>query len=405
MSRAMNQEQATERLQEYVRRGREKSAQVVQTLQAEAEARRDVIVPRGIMRFVVRPDNVALTIRNPELPQELGFTRWSQAQMLETLGIPGKFLQGLQGDGEQGSAIATTLMNDLLYRIGQASVENRKRLLRIVEGVVKGWLSPSYAIIDQGQLLQGFAAAIATHADKGIAFTDGTATDRRYAITAIWPQVFTPWEGEALVVGVQLHSSDYGFGAVDLRQEVIRLICLNGAVGVSFFRKVHIGGSGNGRNGYSNGDSEPLFTLSERTRQLSAATVISMMTDAIAAAFSEQAVNKVVEAYRAAAARTINPDVEAKDLRDAGVLSKDEATQVSLLVNMDIEQLPDTPNRNSALRFGQLLAWLSTQGEIAADNERALVLQQVAGRYFLPASLPNVLALPEAPEAVTSEMF
>lgn len=371
----MDRQIAETKLNEYINRGKAKSQQVVADLQREADSRVDVVVPRQMMTFSVTPEKLSLAVSSPKLPQSLHFTEWSESQMLGTLKVNGGFLHGLQADGATGAAIAQGLLNDLKYRIGGEEEHNGKarRFLRVVDRQIKGWLSPTYGVFDQSEILQGFAGAIKS-VSQDIVFTDGVISDRRYGVSAVYGKVLEAWQGEYIVIGAQLQSSDYGFGAVDLVQQVIRLVCINGAIGTSFFRKVHRG-SGFG------GDSDHMFEISDRTRQLSAATTVSLLTDGVKGAFNDKAMEKALDAYRAASAKEINPVNEAKGLREKGVLSKDEQVTATTLIENDVEFLPRTENKHSALRFGQLLSWMAGSSE----GEKHINLMEAAGKYYLPA--------------------
>lgn len=366
---------AQTRLTAYVNEGRARSAQIVQNLMDEAARRRDVVVSRNVMTFAVAPKSITLQVANPQLPDPLGFTEWSAAQALETLHIPQKFIEGLQGDGPTGTAIATRTMNDLRYRIGGEEETNgrSRRLLRVVDNTVKGWLSPTYGLIDQANLLTGFTKALAHVKDQNVYLTGGEITDRRYFVSAMKAQIFQPWPGEFIVIGGDLQSSDYGFGAVDFVQKVIRLICRNGLIGVSFFRRIH--------HGSSLGDAdEAVFEISDRTRRLAAATSISRLTDGVRTAFSDFAITSVLNKYQEARVKEINPEAAAKRLREKSVIGKDDVEKIPALLQQDVEFLPDTPNKNSALRLSQLLAYMSN-GE--PNGEKKIALMEEAGKLVI----------------------
>src|SRR3972149_6241675 len=142
----ISQDIAKQKLAEHLERGRTRSAQVVANMMKETASRVDVVVPRTIMHFNVTPKIVTLKVPNDKLPDELQFTDWSRGQMLSTLGIQNRFVQGLQDDGQTGAEIATDVLNRLRYRIGGEEEANGKarRLLRVVDNQVRGWLSPTY---------------------------------------------------------------------------------------------------------------------------------------------------------------------------------------------------------------------------------------------------------------------
>jgi hypothetical protein len=150
MSTPMPADVAKDRLTRYLVEGRTKSAAIVQELAAETAARVDLVIPRQMMNFSVSPDAITLAVPDQRVPDSLGFTDWSRAQMLGTLGVQQRFIAGLQEDGDTGAAIATDLLNSLRYRIGGEEETNGKsrRLLRTVHSEVRGWLSPTYGMYD-----------------------------------------------------------------------------------------------------------------------------------------------------------------------------------------------------------------------------------------------------------------
>lgn len=367
---------AAERLGAYVKEGEDKARSVLANLAAETRARVDIVVPRDQMVFAVTPDMVTLNVeRTEKLPDPLAFTQWSRGQVLGDLGLRADFIKGLQGDGAVGAGIATDVMNRLKYRIGGEAETNGKsrRLLRVVHDDVKGWLSPTYGMFDQSEIVGGFMLAVQNAARDGIVFTDGTVTDRRYALTAIWPQLVEVWEGELVVFGGQLQSSDYGFGAVDFMQTIMRLTCRNGSIGQSFFRKIH---RGSGFEGDANGSWE----ISAKTRELGSQHTVSLLTDAVSGAFSNKAIEGAVAQYRLQAGKVVDPLKEAEILRKQGLLTKDEVASVPALIGNDVDFLPNTANKNSALRFGQLMSWIGGQ---KSDSETKLGLLEAAGKFTL----------------------
>lgn len=375
MNTPMPRDVAVERLTRYLTEGRAKSESIVKSLAEETAARVDLVVPRTMMHFQVDPERIQLAVNTPDhrMPDPLDFTEWSRGQMLGTLGVQQRFIDGLQKDGATGAAIATDLLNDLRYRIGGEEESNGKarRLLRVVRQQVRGWLSPTYGMFDQGEILQGFNTAIHS-IQKDVVFTEGNISDRRYGLSAVWAKLLEPFPGEFVLMGAQLQSSDYGFGALDLVQHVIRLVCRNGMLGVSFFHKVHKGG-------ILAGNDNAVFEISERTRHLSAQTVISMLTDGVSSLFSDKAVDAALVQYQKAAVREINPESEATKLYEKGVLNREDANKVPTLLAMDLEVLPDTPAKNSALRLSQLLAWMG--GQTTGENQ--FNLMEAAGKYSL----------------------
>lgn len=374
----VDEREAQARLARYVAEGKAKADGIVERLAAEAESRIDRMVGRDRMTFAVGPDDIRLGVEDPIFPEPLNMTTWAQEQAWDTLGVTSKFVQRFQREGERGLKEGSVILNRLKYRIGGEGPHAKpQRFLRVVEGNVRGWLSPSYRIMDQTEIMQGFALALREADKAGVVITDGALTERRYSLTAIWPHVLQPYVGEYVVLGLTLTSGDYGGIAVDMLQTVTRLWCRNLAMGTSYFNKRHQGGA-------LEGTADGVIELSARTKSLTEAATVSMMTDAVKSAFSDQSVERVQESYRLAAGTAIDPDKEVEDLRKQGVLTVDSGNTAKDLLAMRIDSLPATDKVNSKARWANVLA-LMAQSE---DNgERAMRLNEAAGAYLLPAKL------------------
>ena len=357
------------RLEAFIDEGKTRSTRVIESLVAEAEGRRSLLVGRDHMHFVVSND-VGLQVDG----DNLSFTQWSQDQMYETLShgnTPSQLkavIGGMATEGQQ--ELAGTVLNGLRYRIGSVRGDPR-RLLRIVGDQVRGWLSPSYRIIDQSALVTTFAAAIG-HADALI--VDGTLTDVRYSLEAILPQVIEVFPGEHVVPAVRMQSSDYGWGACNLAVFLYRLICLNGAMGKNIIHRIH---GGDVYRGYS----EDVITISEQTIQLRQAVSLSEMADGIRYAFHQDYIQDVVGHYRSQAMRLVDVPTAARAAQKSGLLTEREAgTALALMATHSPEILPETESDNSALRWGNVLSFLANQ----TSGERRIELQDAAGKILLP---------------------
>jgi hypothetical protein len=347
---------AEQRLGQMITQGRARAAQVIESLMAEAQRRQDYLVPASQLQFVVSPVEVGV---NLEGAGRLALADHALGEMRQDLRVSADFLKGLQKDGERGAQVATQLLNDLHYRL------HSRRLLRVVGGQVKGWLSEDYNPIDQSEVITGFLAAL--QAVNAIP-TGGFISDWRYSLDALYGEMFEALPGEYLVMGAQLRSSDYGAAAVTIALSFWRIICTNLAVGKALYRQVHIG-----KHAWQLDDG---FKVSHQTMRLTAEASVSAMQDAIRQVFSRTTREKLVADYTRDAQTHIDADNAAKALRKKGVLTETDAHQVVNMVRGEdrIEILPHTEDPESALRFKQALAFIALQ----TQGDRRLLLQDAA---------------------------
>jgi hypothetical protein len=106
--------------------------------------------------------------------------------------------------------------------------------------------------------------------------------------------------GDILNRGVIIRNSEVGAGAFSVEPFVLRLSCMNGLVGPSVLRKVHIG---------RKMDVGEIF--SQNTRDLEAQTIFSQIGDIIATTFEDTAFDKWMEQMNLAAKTEVTKPVEA----------------------------------------------------------------------------------------------
>lgn len=353
----MTSQQAAESLARLIERGRHTSTQVIQNLMAEAQQRLDYRVPpkQLYMQYHLDyPPSIAFG------DQVYTLTRWAEEQLLGSMRIPLRFVASLEADGERGISILNDLVNSLVYRIPSA------RLVRTVGQEAKAILSDGYKLIDQGELIAELVQAAQKH---DLVFTNGHITDRRYSLDVLYPHIVEPLPGEYVAIAGQFRSSDYGYGAAELRLAILRVICTNLAVREVVFRKVHIG--------QNDWELEGEFQVSERTRRLASAAAVSAMADGVKLLTQPALRERIIQQYREAANKAVDLQQQTRNLMRRGVLSEAEVQQVTDMVLNErrIEVLPSTDLPNSLLRFQQALAWLAN----SKTGERKFALQEAAG--------------------------
>jgi hypothetical protein len=186
----------------------------------------------------------------------------------------------------------------------------------------------------------------------------------------VLPQILHPLNDESIVIGVRVYSSDYGCGAFDVREYIMRLICVNGMVGERLFRQVHHGGLIGGDEGG--------IDWSHRTLMLGQRTVISAMQDAMDRVFDPKRITAIEAQWSEAAGDQINTESVVQGLRRSGVIGIGIGKELVKMVKEEerVEVLPDTGAKETRLRLAQALSFLA-QREKNAD--RRSDMEEAAG--------------------------
>jgi hypothetical protein len=181
------------------------------------------------------------------------------------------------------------------------------------------------------------------------------------------PTVFsieTPNNGTIHVAqGAQISSSDFGKGSLEVRSYLLQLVCMNGMVGESAVREIHLGKRLN----------EADFTFSAETYRRDTETMVSAIGDITGSVFGDQYRERLVRQVTGASAQETTMDNVAKSLPKMGV-QKEELDAINEILG------------NSMLEDGvqgRLTNWKVTQAITAharhTNPQRARELQEIAG--------------------------
>jgi hypothetical protein len=254
-----------EKLQKIIDDGRASVVKALKEIHDEFASRTDLMVKPEAVDFVIDGYGFHPIIQGIAH----SMTSHSVGQMLERAGIPSAFAQKLINLGEP----------DLLKM-------NLKRLTDKLEGdgimirrvnyqndgkLIKGWLSPSYKRMDASPIFEAF---IDRSTKKGFVPYRGLNTDYRYQISMVFPRIFNPTPQEFMIFGMSLTSGDYGNQSLQIELLMLRIVCMNLAIGYDLFRRVHLGS----RFHMQEGD---VVQISEKTHQLDTQTIVSAIGDVV----------------------------------------------------------------------------------------------------------------------------
>lgn len=278
-------------------------------------------------------------------------------QMAERAGIPNKYVESLAVPGEANAWRRDLLATTLREHFGH---DDSRYLVRSVGSQVRGFLSDRYRRLDSRPLLDAFVGACQS---IGAIPYEGVANELRTSVRAILPRVVEPVPGEYLVFGLNWHNSDYGAGMYGVNAFALRLVCLNGMMGESKIKQIHLGKR-----------LDDNLEYSARTYRLDTETMVSATRDVVRAVMGPAAVQRQIEAIQAAHSQEMST---AQAMRSVSkVLTKAEQGKVK-----DAFEGPDTlmlPAGQTAWRFSNALSWVANSTESA---DRKLELQSLAGKF------------------------
>jgi hypothetical protein len=238
-------------------------------------------------------------------------------------------------------------------------------LTRVVRGELRGFLSDSYKRMNTAPLLDTFMGLMKAYGARPV---DGFALQTKERVRAILPYIFEPFPGEYLAFGAQFGNSNYGDGAFEYSQIVMRAWCTNFAISEDILHKIHLGAR-----------LPDNLAFSQRTIDLNTQAVQSALKDVAHLALGAPAVND----YMAMVRKANEEKVEAAQINTwvKKNLHKGEAERVKeVFSSADVEKLP--PGQ-TAWRFSNAVSWLANEVE---DEHRKLELQELAGTLLPKAA-------------------
>jgi len=247
------------KLNEIIEKGKASVHKTLEEIQHEFTIRKDMAVRPTAIDFLVQDHKIKPVIRD----EAYDLTDHSQGQMLNRAGIPASFAQKLI-DLEENELLSRNLKR-LTDRMEEDGI-----LLRRVGTTIKGWLSPAYKRMDAAPITEAF---LKRTMEKGFVPYRGMNTQYRFQIALIQPRICEPVLGEFVIFGTSLVTGDYGNQSLEIDLLMLRIVCLNLAIGYDMFRKIHLGSR------FQLGDE--IIPISSKTIKLDTDTISSAITDVV----------------------------------------------------------------------------------------------------------------------------
>ena len=338
------------KLEKLIEDGRQKGAAVIETVQNNQPT--DAII-RGASVKVT--DELLLDAVIAETEQQR-IHKHALDQMSSAAGIKEGYARFLQDKGDWGKALLAQNLNTLFEH------DEKRHLVRVVNGEVRGFLSDAYRRLDARPLIDSFCATMQL---IGALPIEGSALDTKISLKAILPKVFEPVADEVLAVGMQFSTSDYGDGALSLRMFILRLWCTNYAVTEETMRQVHLGRR-----------LDENFVFSQKTYELDTQATASAVRDVVRNTLGPAKVNELINGVKAASEQKIDAK-EVNSFLKARLNKTETASAIEKFNSAEIEMLP---KGNTMWRLSNAVSWLAGETE---DKSRSLELEKVAGELLV----------------------
>src|SRR5262245_28988737 len=345
--------------------------QLAQELERQVTSRKDFIADQGALEAVVVGEH-EVAIAAEKFGEPIRITPYAHGQLSDHLGIPKKYYDRMAT--EQPAALAFNINTWL------KADPNNKRMLRTLDGKVRGIMSPKFRALDNFELAQ---AVLPVLIQNEVQIVSSELTETRMYIKGILPRLSDTLPmglafgtghnmvGNAgtdrgkLVAAITISNSDIGAGTLRVEPSVFTTWCTNLAImQQAAMKKYHAGRA-------SNADDASWEVFADETRRADDAAFWLKVRDITMAAFNEASFRAAVAMLR----KTAETPIKSDDL--------------VAVVNTTVEQLALPPALNTGIlkalaNGGDLTQWgLSSAitrvaGE-TADYETATQLERAGG--------------------------
>jgi len=199
------------------------------------------LISYGLLSMRTSPESQQVAVRVNEEGKNHHWllNRNSASQMGAKLGLPSGWVADcINGSPYQQQAVAFTLNKYMENYSGR----DDRFLLRNVDGVVRGFLSTSYKRLNTREIFMKFIETAEEMNLPLIGAFEGQARDYLEILDPHLIEINTPNNGVVLYArGMLLKNGDFGGSKLELRSYWKKAICLNGAIGQTFLKEVHLG--------------------------------------------------------------------------------------------------------------------------------------------------------------------
>lgn len=324
------------------------------------------LISYGILSTKTSPERQQVAVRVNENGKTNLWTlnRNSAYQMGAKLGLPsGWVADSLNAEPYRQQAVAFALNKYIENYSGQ----DNRFLFRNVDGVVRGFLSTSYKRLNTKEIFMKFIETAEEMNLPLIGAFEGDARDYLEILDPHLIEINTPNNGVVLYArGMQLKNGDFGGSKLELRSYWKKAICLNGAIGQTFLKEVHLG---------SRLSQDFVFSIETVSKDTEVRAL--MVRDSMRYAFSER--NRQFEEAQIieASEHTVDLKQQIEHLPKLGVTKPEKAGIEEILMKRNEDD--GISGKPSLYLFSNAV---SAYANTVDDQQRKRELQQIAGNLI-----------------------
>lgn len=250
-------------------------------------------------------------------------------------------------------------------------------LHRIVDGELRGFLSRRYnRFLASAPLLSAFVDVCRFQGAKPI---EASSTPVRSALKCIMPQVYEPFPGEYICIGVEWSNSDFGAGKLAVCQTVWRILTGSSSVLDESISRVHLGSI------IQDSDLE----VSDDTARKEVTAQQAAIADVVTQQLSDKTIERLVKAMKTAHEEEIPWSRLRSQLQR--ILNKSELEWMESCLDMGAKGIidlppvsfaPDHTTMPNSYWAASTLALLASE---CGDEDKKLDLQKAAGALLSSA--------------------
>lgn len=329
--------------------------ELAQALMDQKQNSKDYIVPTEMLQPIVYEDKFRLAFNG----QSHEVNTWGHSQLSSYTNIPKAYYDRINQENP------SLLAENVSHAFSKAKGESR--LIRTVNGKARAILSSRYRILDSHDMLE---SVFPLFMEKGLEVVSSELTEQRMFIKVLSPSLQSDITGKGDLVqyGLTISSSDVGSGSVKVEPLVYRLVCLNGMISNTAFRKYHVG-----KNQHEDSIQE---LLSDKTKAVSDKAFWMQVNDIIKHSLDPKNFETQVDRLRATVGRTIDnfdlPKVVELSMKQTGITG--EAKQNSILAALA------SGNQGAGLtQWGLINSFTAAAKDDRFTYEESIDLERAAG--------------------------
>ena len=346
-------------------------AEIGQELERQRRARKDFIADTRNLEMTTNQDGTSLSLYLEDEPQSFTVSELAHQQMASRLQIPFRYYQKMR---QEEAPLLDENVNTWFTRIPE------KRMLRVMDGRVRAFLSDRYRRLDHLELCSAVLPVIKDM--KGAEIESCEVTESHLYLKVINKKLKAEVSvGDVVQAGFVISNSEVGLGSLKVEPLIYRLVCKNGLIVKDYAQKrYHVG-----RQVASEDSAYEIY--SDETLAQDDKTFFMKVQDSVRSAVDEAQFMLTVDKMRAAMNIPLEHDpVQSVELlADTFLRNQNERGDVlrQLFMGRDNSQ------------YGLINA-VTAASQITDSYERATELERIGGEILAMAVPRKLLPMHEA---------